>query len=178
MRNEFTPETAWEPFEPGRDGAWDLSAAAHLFRRAGFGADRAQLEAAVSSTPVAVVEQLLASAEPDAFQSEMHALALSAMAGGNIQPLSAWWVYRLLATPCQLLEKMTLFWHGHFATGADKVTDPALMLAQNQLLRRLAFGRFEQLVQEVSRDPAMLLYLDAASSRKAHPNENYARELM
>ena len=178
MRNEFTPETAWEPFEPGRDGAWDLSAAAHLFRRAGFGADRAQLEAAVSSTPVAVVEQLLASAEPDAFQSEMHALALSAMAGGNVQPLSAWWVYRLLATPCQLLEKITLFWHGHFATGADKVTDPALMLAQNQLLRRLAFGRFEQLVQEVSRDPAMLLYLDAASSRKAHPNENYARELM
>ncbi len=178
MPNELTPQTAWEPFEPGRDGPWDLSAAAHLFRRAGFGADRAQLEAAVRSTPADAVEQLLTPAEPDDFQSEMSVLASSAIAGGNVQTLSAWWIYRLLATPSQLLEKMTLFWHGHFATGADKVTDPALMLTQNQLLRRFAFGPFEELVQQVSRDPAMLLYLDAASSRKAHPNENYARELM
>lgn len=178
MRSDLTPEAAWEPFEPGRDGAWDLSAAAHLFRRAGFGADRDQLEAAVSVSPTEAVDQLLSAAEPGDFQTEMSVLASSAIAGGNVQPLSAWWLYRMLATPCQLLEKLTLFWHGHFATGADKVTDPALMLAQNQLLRRLACGRFEELVQEVSRDPAMLLYLDAASSRKAHPNENYARELM
>lgn len=178
MRSDLTPEAAWEPFEPGRDGAWDLSAAAHLFRRAGFGADRDQLEAAVSVSPTEAVDQLLSAAEPGDFQTEMSVLASSAIAGGNAQPLSAWWLYRMLATPCQLLEKLTLFWHGHFATGADKVTDPALMLAQNQLLRRLACGRFEELVQEVSRDPAMLLYLDAASSRKAHPNENYARELM
>jgi uncharacterized protein (DUF1800 family) len=178
MRSELTPEAAWEPFEPGRDGAWDLAAAAHLYRRAGFGADRSQLELAVKSKPAEVVEQLLSASEPPQFQLEMDVLASSAIAGGSVQPLSAWWVYRILATPCQLREKMTLFWHGHFATGADKVTDPVLMLAQNQLLRRLAFGRFEELVQEVSRDPAMLLYLDAASSRKAHPNENYARELM
>ncbi|MEY3176128.1 MAG: hypothetical protein RLZZ436_4042 [Planctomycetota bacterium] len=178
MRSDLMPEAAWEPFEPGRDGAWDLSAAAHLFRRAGFGADRDQLEAAVSVSPTEAVDQLLSAAEPGDFQTEMSVLASSAIAAGNVQPLSAWWLYRMLATPCQLLEKLTLFWHGHFATGADKVTDPALMLAQNQLLRRLACGRFEELVQEVSRDPAMLLYLDAASSRKAHPNENYARELM
>jgi hypothetical protein len=178
MPRELTPEEAWEPFVPGRDGEWDLRRAAHLFRRAGFGATRSQLEQALQGSPEAVIDDLLNAEEPPEFQLEMSRLAAAAIAGGKVQPLSAWWVYRILATPCQLLEKLTLFWHGHFATGADKVTDPALMLAQNQLLRRLAFGGFEELVQEVSRDPAMLLYLDAASSRKAHPNENYARELM
>ncbi|MEY2725285.1 MAG: hypothetical protein RLZZ458_1152 [Planctomycetota bacterium] len=178
MPRELSPEEAWQPFQPGRDGEWNLRTAAHLFRRAGFGANRSRLEAAIRSTPAATIDELLETAEPAEFQSEMSRLAASAIAGGNAQPLSAWWLYRILATPCQLLEKMTLFWHGHFATSADKVTDPALMLAQNQLLRRCAFAGFEELVQEVSRDPAMLLYLDAASSRKAHPNENYARELM
>ena len=73
---------------------------------------------------------------------------------------------------------MTLFWHGHFATSADKVTDANLMLEQNRLLRRHALGDFRPLVQEISRDPAMLVYLDSATNRRAHPNENYARELM
>ena len=84
----------------------------------------------------------------------------------------------MLATKNPLLERMTLFWHGHFATSADKVTDANLMFEQNRLLRRYALGDFRLLVQEISRDPAMLVYLDSATNRKAHPNENYARELM
>jgi uncharacterized protein (DUF1800 family) len=73
---------------------------------------------------------------------------------------------------------MTLFWHGHFATGAEKVQDAMLMYRQNELFRRHALEPFEPLVLGVSRDPAMLIYLDSAVNRKVHPNENYAREVM
>jgi uncharacterized protein (DUF1800 family) len=84
----------------------------------------------------------------------------------------------MLHTPHPLLERMTLFWHGHFATSAAKVTDADLMFQQNKLLRTQALGDFRQLVHEVARDPAMLIYLDSATNRKGHPNENFARELM
>jgi uncharacterized protein (DUF1800 family) len=73
---------------------------------------------------------------------------------------------------------MTLFWHGHFATSGAKVEQAANLLGQNQMLRRGCLGRFDELAQNISRDPAMLLYLDSATNRKQHPNENYARELM
>jgi uncharacterized protein (DUF1800 family) len=84
----------------------------------------------------------------------------------------------MLATKNPLLERMTLFWHGHFANSADKVNDASSMLAQNRLLRQYAVGDFRPLVQAISRDPAMLVYLDSATNRRGHPNENYARELM
>ena len=84
----------------------------------------------------------------------------------------------MLTTPAQLLEKLTLFWHGHFATSAEKVEDAQLVFAQNNLLRTYALGDFQALLLEISRDPAMLVYLDSATNRKAHPNENYAREIM
>jgi uncharacterized protein (DUF1800 family) len=81
-------------------------------------------------------------------------------------------------TPTPLVEKMTLFWHGHFATSAAKVRESELMLQQNELLRRHALGDFGQLVRGIARDPAMLLFLDSATNRKVHPNENFAREVM
>ncbi|HEX4704195.1 MAG TPA: DUF1800 family protein, partial [Pseudonocardiaceae bacterium] len=68
--------------------------------------------------------------------------------------------------------------HSHFATSVQKVQRPELMAGQNQLFRRMAAGNFEQLAQAVAKDPAMLLWLDAATNVKAHPNENFARELM
>src|SRR5207253_10124131 len=77
-----------------------------------------------------------------------------------------------------LREKMTLFWHNHFATSNAKVQSAALMQKQNQLLRTHALGKFEPLLLEVSKDPAMLVYLDSNSNIKGKPNENYARELM
>jgi uncharacterized protein (DUF1800 family) len=178
VATELTAPELWQPFEPGVDGQWDLVAAAHLFRRAGFGATRQQLEAAVRKSPLQVIDELLDGQEPPEYRSEMQTLATAAISSGSVAPLSAWWVYRILSTPLQLLEKTVVFWHGHFATGADKVTDPQLMLTQNQVLRRLAFADFHELVQQISKDPAMLLYLDSASNRKAHPNENFARELM
>lgn len=90
----------------------------------------------------------------------------------------AWWFRRLLNTKAPLREKMTLFWHDHFATSIQKVKQPVLMLNQNELFRQRAFGSFRGLTQAILMDPAMLLYLDSGSSRKGHPNENFAREVM
>lgn len=178
MENEIDVNWAWSSFVPGAEVPWDLKAAAHLYRRAGFGATREMLENAVSRDVCDVVEELLSGDEPESFRLQMSTLGAAALASGKAEQLSAWWAYRLLSTPAQCLEKTTVFWHGHFATGADKVTDPGLMLTQNELLRLSAFGDFGELVGKISRDPAMLVYLDSATNRKAHPNENFSRELM
>ena len=90
----------------------------------------------------------------------------------------AWWFRRLLKTKAPLREKMTLFWHDHFATSIQKVNQPVLMLNQNELFRQHAFGSFKDLTQAILMDPAMTLYLDTQNSRKGKPNENFAREVM
>src|SRR5262249_48318181 len=96
----------------------------------------------------------------------------------NFDDVQAWWLYRMIHTRAPLVEKMTLFWHGHFATGNSKVDNPRLMLRQNQLLRDGALGRFGELLLGVARDPAMVLWLENGLSSKAHPNENFGRELL
>jgi uncharacterized protein (DUF1800 family) len=90
----------------------------------------------------------------------------------------AWWFRRMLTTACPLREKMTLFWHDHFATSIQKVKQPVLMVIQNELFRSHALGSFKTLTHGILMDPAMLLYLDTQSSRKGKPNENFAREVM
>lgn len=90
----------------------------------------------------------------------------------------AWWLRRMVAGPHPLQEKLTLFWHGHFTTSARDERSAWLIWQQNELLRRQAAGNFKQFVRSISRDPAMLDYLNNSQNRKAHPNENYARELM
>jgi uncharacterized protein (DUF1800 family) len=92
--------------------------------------------------------------------------------------LRAWWVERLISAPDVLREKMTLFWHGHFATSLQKVRDPYFMWRQNDIFRRLGLGSWENLLTETSKDPAMLWWLDGTESRKEHPNENFGREVM
>lgn len=179
MNQTIDSEWAWAEFQPTADAPWNLRAAAHLYRRAGFGATRAELDAAVEAGAVGTAENLLqATTEPEDYQNEVADLAHASMATGNVKQLSAWWAYRMLSTPAQLLEKLTLLWHGHFATSAQKVKDAELMFDQNNLLREFALGDFAQLLQGISRDPAMLIYLDSVTNRKAHPNENYAREVM
>ena len=89
-----------------------------------------------------------------------------------------WWFRRMLKTEAPLREKMTLFWHDHFATSIQKVKQPALLMLQNELFRHQAFGSFKGLTQAILLDPAMLLYLDTESSKKGQPNENFAREVM
>lgn len=89
-----------------------------------------------------------------------------------------WWLERMAKGPFALQEKLTLFWHGHFTTSARDERQATLMWNQNELHRRLAAGNFRTYVQQIARDPAMLDYLNNAQNRKAHPNENFARELM
>jgi uncharacterized protein (DUF1800 family) len=173
------PTWAWEPFEPTDAREWNHTLAAHLFRRAAFGATAAQIDDAVKKSPTSVVQQIVRGSEDTSdFRRQSDELATTLLSTGNPRQLAAWWVYVMLHTTNPLVERMTLFWHGHFATSAEKVTDAAAMFAQNRLLRQNAIGDFRPLVQEISRDPAMLVYLDSATNRKARPNENYARELM
>ncbi len=92
--------------------------------------------------------------------------------------LQSWWLTEMLTTRSPLSEKMTLFWHNHFVSSQQKVRSPQLMYRQNLLLRRYAMGNFGELLHAVTRDPAMVIYLDNASNRKGQPNENFAREVM
>ncbi len=85
---------------------------------------------------------------------------------------------RYVGNAVAIAGKDDTFWHGHFATGADKVKEPQVMLAQNRILREHALGDVSKMVHAISQDAAMLVYLDSAVNRKAHPNENFARELM
>ncbi|NOG54028.1 MAG: DUF1800 family protein [Planctomycetes bacterium] len=96
----------------------------------------------------------------------------------QIRSLQQWWLTRLIETDRPLEEKMTLFLHGHFATGYRTIENSYHMYLQNQLFRTHATGNFADLCFQIIRDPAMLAYLDNNESNKNHPNENLARELM
>ena len=92
--------------------------------------------------------------------------------------LKRWWLSRMIATSRPLEEKMTLLWHGHFASNHRTVRDSYLLFQQNALFRRYAVGRFSDLATGIIRDPAMIRFLDNHNNRKQNPNENLARELM
>lgn len=179
MKNTvIDPTWAWTPYRPAGENPWNRTRAAHLLRRAGFGASSDEIDAAVAQDPAEVVANLVAPDLDAEFERESDAFATTILASGNPKQLSAWWSYVMLRTPHPLLEKTTLFWHGHFATSAEKVEDAGAMYHQNRLFRQYALGDFDKLTHAISRDPAMLTYLDSATNRKARPNENFARELM
>lgn len=126
------------------------------------------------------------------------ALGIKVKAGGNrpVQPIvneffywlrasrletdrvAYWWANRMLISPRPLVEKMALFWHGHFATNEDKVRDYRKMLQQLELFQAQGLGNFRELLIGVAQDPAMLAFLDAGVNVKGRPNENFAREIM
>jgi uncharacterized protein (DUF1800 family) len=92
--------------------------------------------------------------------------------------LRAWWLREMIETDSPLTERLTLFWHNHFVSSQQKVKSSALMVQQNQTLRRHALGNFGKLLHAIARDPAMVIYLDNVSNKKGSPNENFAREVM
>lgn len=92
--------------------------------------------------------------------------------------LQLWWLDRMVAAEEPLRERLTFFWHGHFATSVRKVRDNRLMLVQNEQFRRLGAGDFRELARTMVADPALLLWLDGQQNRKGKPNENLAREFM
>jgi hypothetical protein len=113
-------------------------------------------------------------------QEEIKAIRQKLMMANReaIEAVMTWWMKRMGAGPHPLQEKLTLFWHGHFTTSAKDEKAASLIWNQNELLRANAAGNFRTFVRQISRDPAMLDYLNNDENRKAHPNENYARELM
>lgn len=149
---------------------------AHLLRRAGFGATEADLDAYEKLGFENSVNQLLNPQEVDDPLDQQ--LAAAKPDTSTLTAITQLWLYRMMHTKRPLQEKMTLFWHGHFATGIQKVKSPQLMWKQNETFRQLGLGKFYDLVLAVSKDPAMLIWLDNRTNRKAAPNENYGRELM
>lgn len=180
---------------------------AHLLRRAGFGATPEELAFYVSLGYDRAVEHLVHyDAIPDDVDRKIgqsgYAPLLPPNQAANYSPnyqlahARARWLFRMLYTHRPLQEKMTLFWHNHFATGWSKVAadtrpqeatrlmaavpeeDPAQQLGQIELFRRRALDPFGDLLLEVTRDPAMLYWLDGRLNVKGTPQENYAREVM
>ena len=175
----------------GYDGA------RHLLNRAGFGASDSEVVEFAALDRGEAVERLLAGTrreallEPPAFvkapfepyyrlreMSQEERMAAQRKLVEQGFELRAWWLREMLLTPSPLTERMTLFWHNHFATSQQKVRLASLMYGQNALFRREALGNFATLLHAVAKDPAMLVYLDNAGSRKQAPNENFAREVM
>jgi hypothetical protein len=184
-RNPHDPQWAWKPFEPSRERPWTMATVAHLHRRAAFSPSRDVLERDLSAGPSESVDRLLKGEPKNALgtpASELEAM-LEAM-GSQLAPsadlarIQAIWLYRMIFTPHPLRERMTLFWHNHFATSNLKVQSPLLMQRQNDLFRAHALGDFRALVRAIGKDPAMLYWLDSTINRKSKPNENYAREVM
>ena len=175
------PRDAWEPYRPSADHPWDLRKAGHLHRRAAFGATWAELQQSLADGPDRAVTRLLAGGPPDPEfdrTSDFLASERSLPIGAPAPQLAAWWLARMMRSPHPLREKLTLFWHNHFATSNAKVRNARSMLGQYRLLYRHALGDFRELLREMSSDPAMVVWLDTARSGKDKPNENYARELM
>jgi uncharacterized protein (DUF1800 family) len=175
----FDPRWAWQPYHPSKEAPWNLQRVGHLYRRAAFGANQAELQAGLKAGPEALIAQLL-KGKPGLteFDAEMEPLARNIARYNDAIHLRAWWLARMLHSPHPLQEKITLFWHNHFATSYAKVQSARFMLGQYELMRRHALGSFSELLREMSSDPAMLIWLDGRDSKKGNPNENYAREIM
>jgi uncharacterized protein (DUF1800 family) len=173
----------WAPYVTSGQSPWNLRRVVHLHRSAGFAATWGEIRRDLKDGPKASLDRVLAGkAATDGIPADFHKtadlLGESAAVSGDPARLKAWWVYRMLYGPDPLTERLTLMWHNHFATSNLKVENLAAMRRQNELFRKLGRGPFGELLKAVVKGPAMLMFLDAPSNRKGHPNENLARELM
>jgi len=181
MANMRDVKRAWEPYKPSAENPWDRRKVGHLYRRAAFGATAQELEAGVRDGPEKTLTRILEGAtESEDFTrtSDFMASERSMPSGAPQGRLSAWWLDRMLKTSHPLREKMTLFWHNHFATSNEKVRNARYMLGQYRLMRTNALGSFREMLVAMGVDAAMMVWLDTVGSNKGNPNENYARELM
>ena len=157
----------------------DVELIGHLMRRAGFGATREQLEAYASQGYKATVDQLLDHSNERRmgddlirrFHPELSGMMGTLGSGEN-------WLYRMASTSTPLREKVALFWHGIFATGYPKVIHGKALSDQVRMFRHWGMGSFRDLLVELSRDPAMIIWLDNQDNHKDAINENYGRELL
>jgi uncharacterized protein (DUF1800 family) len=183
--DKLDPAAEWAAWTPAGDRPWDARWAAHLYRRAAFGATRDELKQAVADGMDVTVDKLLAAPKeprrrPPAVSGPPPVNPATGMpdATGQAAVLRAAWLERMIEGVEPAREKLALFWHNHFATSIKKVNDGPLMEMQGELLFKHALGSFRQMLRAVSRDPAMLVWLDSNQNVKSHPNENFAREVM
>jgi uncharacterized protein (DUF1800 family) len=151
---------------------------AHLLRRAAFGGTKAEIAAlAVFDLPT-IVDKILDTTNAPA---DVPPASFSNPNIGNwerLMDLVHWWLDRMATSPTPIVEKMTLFWHGHFTSSEDAVNSSIWLHDQNALFRRRALGDLRLLTQEMALQPAMLQYLDNRSNTKYGAQQNFARELM
>jgi uncharacterized protein (DUF1800 family) len=192
--------------KPLSSNQWSYATAAHLLNRAGFGGSPAEIQKLADLGPDKAVASLLdyeyihdptqdpdwARPNPEEVRQYREIIKNAATPEEKrklqqqeqqtvqlrMQELRGWWLQRMARGPRPFQEKMVLFWHGHFATSFEKVRNPYYMWRQNELFRRLATGNWQELLTDAGKDPAMLVWLDQAQSKKDHPNENFAREVM
>jgi len=172
-----------KPYQPTPESPWNVQRVVHLHRRAGFAATWREVQRDLKDGPRVAIDRLLAGKAysvgvPDDFDAMSQVIGDAAVAAGNPNRLKAWWLYRMICSPDPLTERLTLMWHNHFATSNLKVADVSAMRRQNDILRKFARKPFGELLARTVKDPAILVWLDADSNRKQHPNENLARELM
>lgn len=166
----------------------------HLYWRAGFGASASDIQSQLHKPIRKVVQELFDDSKPaedlrvvsDDTPARKEIRQLAGMSAdeikdllkaqiGLIRDLNVAWIDRMTSTKAVLREKMTLFWHGHFACRARSAGH---VQTQNNTLRRYALGKFGDLLMAVAKDPAMLQFLNNQQNRKKSPNENFARELL
>ena len=157
----------------------DVKLMAHLMRRAGFGAGRPELEKRASMGYEETVEELLATEHDESMPDDLIRRYHHEQSGlmGQNGPGSNW-LYRMIYTNAPLQEKMSLFWHCIFATGYPKITQGKVLLDQIRMFRRYGMGSFQLLLAELSKDPAMIVWLDNQDNHAGAINENYGRELL
>jgi uncharacterized protein (DUF1800 family) len=177
-------------------GTFGVKEITHLLKRCLFGVVRADVNSLLGSSVTSVVDYLLQDislpAPPVNNYNDANYTDATVLAGATwvnaaytdgtvnsrrVTSLKSWWVGQMLKQQISLREKMVLFWHNHFATEADTVSDARYLYKHNNLLRTMAFGNFKELVKQITIDPAMLRYLNGYLNTKAAPDENYGREL-
>ena len=158
----------------------DVRLMAHLMRRAGFGASRAELDELVEQGYDEAVEQLIDAVDHPSrltdnlirrYHPEYSGMMGNLSAGGN-------WMYRMVSTNAPLREKINLMWHGMFATGYNKLANGKVLHDQIRMFERHGMGSFKTLLIELSKDPAMIVWLDNSDNHNGSVNENYGRELL
>lgn len=170
-----------DPYVPTPTKPWNKRLVSHLLNRTMFGAKVSQVNSVLNLTPSEAVDQLFVpygspdppgpwvTEAPD-FNSPYNTQRMS--------QLRTWWVRLMYEQPISIREKLILFWHNHFVSEGSTVVIPQYMYIQNNIFRTQAFGNFKDMAKQITRDPAMLIYLDGRYNVVGNPNENYARELM
>ena len=159
----------------------DIALVAHLIRRAGFGATRDELEGYVAKGYEATLEELLHPEKAPPALTDEDLIKRYHVDENNLlddDSCRTYWLYRMINTSRPLEEKLALFWHGVFATGYTKLNQPKAILRQIGMFRRYGLGSFRELLMQVSKDPAMIFWLDNKDNHQDGVNENYGRELL